>query len=112
GGSFDNADSMFLADPLDPSVQGDWLIPYDGGGGVNDVTGAILIDEDTGVIDQATWFDSNDPVTSMTLSQIDEMYQDQVADIVESDNNVAEAASVALLMGGGGGLMMRRRKKI
>jgi hypothetical protein len=101
---------MLLQDPNDPSAQGDWLVPYDGGGGVNDVTGAILIDEDTGVIDQATWFDANDPVTSMSLSQIDQMYEDQVADIVEDDNNLPEPASATLLLVSCGGLLMRRRR--
>jgi hypothetical protein len=109
GGSFDNSDSLLIKDPDDPSLQGDWLVPYDGGGGVNDVTGAVLIDEDTGLIDQATWFDANDPVTSMTLDQIDAMYQDQAADLVESDNNVPEPASVCLLTISAGGLLMRRR---
>jgi hypothetical protein len=110
GGSWDDNDSRLFKDPNDPTLQGDWLVPYDGGGGVNDVTGAILIDEDTGVIDQATWFDASDPVTSMTLDQIDQMYLDQVDDIVENDNSVPEPASATLLMVSAAGLLMRRRR--
>ncbi len=110
GGNFDMADTKLMQDPNDPSIQGDWLIPYDGSGGVNDVTGAILIDENTGVIDQATWFDPTDPVPSMSLSQIDQMYQDQVNNVVENDNSVPEPASAAMLLVGAAGLLMRRRK--
>lgn len=112
GGHFDtnSADTMLMQDPNDPSIQGDWLVPYDGAGGVNDVTGAILIDEDTGVIDQATWFDPSDPIQSMTLSQIDQMYQDQVNDIVEDDNVVPEPASLGIILISSLGLGIRRRR--
>jgi hypothetical protein len=109
-GHFDTADTMLMPDPNDPSIQGDWLIPYDGSGGVNDVTGAILIDEDTGVIDQATWLDPSDPITSMTLSQIDQMYQDQDNDIVEDDNTVPEPASFGIVLISSIGLGFRRRR--
>lgn len=58
-------------------VDTDWLVPYDGAGGVNDITGALLIDANTGVIDQATYLDATDPVTSLTLAQLDQMYLDE-----------------------------------
>jgi hypothetical protein len=112
-GSWDTADTIMLADPNDPTAQGDWLIPYDGSGGVNDVTGAELIDMTTGVIDQATWFDPTDPITSMTLSQIDELYTDQLNDIVENDNSVPlpEPASLLLIVPAAALLMGRRPRR-
>ncbi|HTW95568.1 MAG TPA: PEP-CTERM sorting domain-containing protein [Tepidisphaeraceae bacterium] len=111
GGSFDAADEMLLQNPDDPTVEGDWLVPYDGSGGVNDVTGALLVDEDTGVIDQATWLDPNDPMTSMSLAEIDEMYTDQLDGIVEDDNELPEPTSVLLLTGVAGMALTRRRRR-
>jgi hypothetical protein len=68
-GAFDPgaADELFLQAPGAGTGQGDWVIPYDRSGGVNDITGALLIDAGIGVIDQATWFDASDPGQSLTL---------------------------------------------
>ncbi|HEX4055850.1 MAG TPA: hypothetical protein VHX86_16425 [Tepidisphaeraceae bacterium] len=111
GGAFDThaADQMLIQDPLDPSLQGDWIIPYDGSGGVNDVTGAVAVDEDTGLIDMATWFDPSDPITSMTLAQIDQQFEDQVDGPYPDDGIVPEPASLMLLLPGVGLLLRRRR---
>lgn len=111
-GSWDTADTMLLQDPSDPSVQGDWLIPYDGSGGVNDVTGAIAIDEDTGVIDQATWFDPNDPVTSTSVSEIDTMFAEDLDGELPNDNPVPEPASIALALPAAAFLLGRRRRPL
>jgi hypothetical protein len=101
-GHFDSiaADELFLQDPGAAKGQGDWLIPYDGPGGSNDVTGALLIDAGTGVIDQATWFDSTDPVQSFTLQQLDLMYLDEATGNEPVDNVVPEPGST-MLMGSG-----------
>ena len=109
-GGFDTADAMLLQDPLDPTLQGDWLVPYDGLAGTDDVTGAVLIDEDTGVIDQATWTDPSDPQTLMTLGELDQMYQDLQDGNIPDDNEVPEPASATLLMTAMGGLLLRRRR--
>jgi hypothetical protein len=87
-------------------------VPYDGSGGINDVTGAIMIDADTGVIDEATWIDPmQDGVSSMSLPDLDAMFQDQAAGTADpADNSVPEPTLLSLLMIGGSGLLGRRRR--
>ncbi len=104
GGSFDMADEMLLQMPGDASGMGDWLVPYDGSGGVNDVTGALMIDSDTGVIDEATWIDpAKDGFTNFSLANIDEWATDQASGNEPSDNGVPtpEPGSLLLLAAGG-----------
>jgi hypothetical protein len=100
GGGFDS----LLSDLMQVTIGGDtdWVVPYDGSGGTNDVTGALLIDANTGVIDQATWIDSSeDPVSSMTLSQLDAMYLDEQNGLLPRDDPIAgdvpEPATAVLL---------------
>jgi hypothetical protein len=111
-GSLDTADEMLLPDSADSlpgsDAIGDWLIPYDGSGGANDVTGVMLIDEATGTLDQATWFAPSD---SLTLAQIDTMYTDEENGIVEDDNEVPEPATLALLAPAAIMLVRRPTKK-
>jgi hypothetical protein len=88
GGSFDMADEMLIQMPGDTSGMGDWLVPYDGSGGTNDVTGALMIDSDTGVIDEATWINpAQDGISSMTLAGIDEWAEGQEPGGAEPDDN-------------------------
>jgi len=108
GGSFDSSDEMLMSDSSDPSGEGDWLVPYDGSGGTDDVTGALMIDADTGVIDEATWFDSSDPVSSVTLNEMDMMFEDQENGLLP-DDNLPEPAALAILAPGLVLLAMRRR---
>lgn len=94
-----------LADLLQVTIGGDaqWLVPFDGNGGTDDVTGALLVDTLTGVIDQATWIDPlQDPVDSITLLQLQTMFLDEQNGILPQDDPLAgdlpEPASVALLV--------------
>ncbi len=105
-----DADEMLMSMPGDQSGEGDWLVPYDGPGGVNDVAGFAMIDADTGVIDQATWFDGAD----MPLSDVDNMFGALAAGIEDpSDNAVPEPSSLILLGLGAAGsawVVVRQRR--
>jgi hypothetical protein len=113
GGQFDSnlADEMLMPMPGDPAGEGDWLVPYDGSGGTNDVTGALMIDADTGVIDEATWIDpATDGLSSITLAQLDQMFNDQSTGLLPNDNPIPEPGSLTLLGMVGTSLLMRRRR--
>jgi hypothetical protein len=112
GGSFDSTDELLMPQPGDSSSEGDWLVPYDGSGGINDVTGAVMIDANTGVIDEATWIDpATDGTSSITLAQLDQMFTDQSNGIYPNDNSVPEPTSFTLLLIGGVGLLGRRSRR-
>lgn len=101
-GGFDpnTADALLLQLPGDSRTQGDWLIPYDGSGGHNDVTGALVINADTGTIDQATWISNSQ--TPMSLTQVQQTFQDQYSGkLVRDDIDAAltPEPSSALLLG-------------
>jgi hypothetical protein len=98
GGSFDSAHEMFMPMPGDLAGEGDWLVPYDGAGGINDITGAALIDADTGVIDMATWLNPDDPANHLTLDQLDMMFTDISNNLTPQDNPVPEPTTLALGM--------------
>ncbi len=104
-GSFDSnpGHEMLLQMPNSDGGDGDWLVPYDGGGGVNDIQGALLIDQDTGVIDEATWLTPGDNLPGYTLSQLDTMMQDEASGNLPNDNPVPlpEPGTIALLAAGG-----------
>lgn len=110
-GSFDDADTMFLQQSGETNGEGDWLVPYDGSGGVNNVTGGVLIDADTGLIDEATWLDPSDLTQSYTLSEIDALFEDQADGDLPNDNPVPlpEPASTAGVLIAGVMLLSRRR---
>jgi hypothetical protein len=115
GGSFDSAvaDEMFITPTGDTNGEGDWLVPYDGSGGINDITGAIMIDADTGIIDEATWIDPSDPTQHpYTLLDLDAMFNAEAAGNLPSDDTVPlpEPASLASLFIGGS-LLLRRRNR-
>ena len=114
GGHFDMSDEMLKSMQGDISGQeGDWLVPYDGAGGINDVTGAIMIDADTGVIDEATWIDpATDGTSSITLADLDQMFADEAIGQLPNDNAVPEPASVGILFASGAMLCLRRRAKL
>ncbi len=84
--------------PGDLGGEGDWLVPYDGAGGINDVTGAVLIDGDTGVIDMATWIGPDDGIDHLTLAQLDEMFHDISTGLTPQDNPVPEPTTLAIGM--------------
>jgi hypothetical protein len=116
GGGVDSnpADDMLLQLP-GMQGDGDWLVPYDGSGGTNDVQGALLIDQDTGVIDEATWLSPSDGIQNLSLSQLDAMINDQVSGNAPNDFNVApEPGTLTLVVCGGlfaaTGYVARRRR--
>ncbi len=110
GGSLDTnpAHEMLLQMPGDTAGMGDWLVPYEIGGGSNNVTGAMLIDSETGVIDQATWIDpAHDGIGSISLSQLDQIFMDEAQGILPNDNAVPEPSALALLAAGGAAIGFR-----
>ena len=113
GGSFDTGDATFMQTPDESGLEGDWIVPYDGSGGINDVTGAIMIDAETGVIDEATWIDPTNPSeVPYDLSQIDTLFQDQEAGDLPQDNVVLpEPGSLSVLSLAAAGLLARRGRK-
>jgi hypothetical protein len=118
-GSFD----LNAGDSVEYDIFGDmdWVVPFDGGGGANDVTGALLIDALSGVIDQATWIDlSQDfvdgmPISSITLAELHQMYLDEQNGILPQDDPLAgdlpvpEPGSAALLASALAAFAFRRR---
>ncbi|HZZ43813.1 MAG TPA: hypothetical protein VFE58_12820 [Tepidisphaeraceae bacterium] len=97
GGHFDVADAMFMQTPDESGAEGDWLIPYDTAGGT--ISGGILIDSETGVIDEATWIDPADPnQVPYSLSQLDTLFLDQEAGDLPIDNVLPEPALTCLAL--------------
>jgi hypothetical protein len=93
-GSFDSANEMFMQFPTDSSGDGDWLVPYEGPGGTNDVTGFVLIDAATGVIDEAVWMNPGDTVPSMTLAEVEALVQDEASGNLPIDDTGAPTLNI------------------
>jgi len=112
GGNWDTNNEMKAPMPGDVGNEGDWLVPYDGG--PNDVTGFALIDEQTGVIDEATWFDAADGVSSISLQQLDNLFNAESMGSADpfDDAPLPEPSSWALMLIGaaGCGLFTWRRR--
>jgi hypothetical protein len=71
-----------------------------------------MIDADTGVIDEATWLDpATDGMSSIPLSDLDQMFTDQSDGIYPNDNEVPEPTTLSLLLLGGARLLTRRERK-
>jgi hypothetical protein len=104
GGTFNPSDAEFIQEPGDTGTEGDWLVPYEDASGVG---GFELIDDSTGQIDQATWFDAGSemPLSSVDLDVADEFNGDLVNDAEP------EPASLSLLVLGGAALLTRRAKR-
>jgi hypothetical protein len=102
---------MLLQTPDDITGQGDWVVPYDGPGGVNDITGAVVIDAHTGVIDMATWIDPSDPnQVHMTLGELDSMLTDDIqTGLLPNDNPLPEPGAALVAVIGVANLLRRRR---
>ena len=110
GGTLDTSslDDMFFTLPGDTSGSGDWLFPYEGTGGACDITGGIAIDEQTGLVDEATSFGSG-----VCLATLDTWALDQQNGLLPNDNTdqLPEPGSVVLLLSAIGGLQMLRRRR-
>jgi hypothetical protein len=104
GGTFNSTDAEFIKEPGDTGSEGDWLVPYED---TNGVGGFELIDDSTGQIDQATWFDAG---SEQTLPQIDLDVADEFNGNLVNDAE-PEPASLSLLVLGGTALLTRRAKR-
>jgi hypothetical protein len=71
GGSWDTSNVSLFSYPDDPSGIGDWLVPYLGPGGADDVRGAAMIDSLSGTVNQAMWFPED---MSFTYDQLADYY--------------------------------------
>lgn len=71
GGTWDTSNISLFSFPDDPSGIGDWMIPYVGPGGTDDVLGAIMIDSLSGTVNQAMWFGE---VPSVSLDDLTGFY--------------------------------------
>jgi hypothetical protein len=85
-GTWNVSDATLVQYPTDGPNEGDWLVPYEGAGGASDVTGFVLIDMETGDLDEAVWMDPGDAVPSMTLADVDTMETDEYDGIFPDDN--------------------------
>jgi hypothetical protein len=85
-GGWDLANATLVQYPTDGPNEGDWLLPYEGSGGTNDVTGYVLIDVETGDLDEAVWMNPGDVVSSMSLTNVETLETDEFLEIVPDDN--------------------------
>jgi hypothetical protein len=85
-GGWDLANATLIQYPTDGPNEGDWLLPYEGPGGTNDVTGFVLIDVETGDLDEAVWMNPGDVVSSMSLTNVETLETDEFLEIVPDDN--------------------------
>ncbi|HWY75569.1 MAG TPA: hypothetical protein VN281_08125 [Verrucomicrobiae bacterium] len=95
-GTWDVTNAMQVRFPSDTSGEGDWFIPYEGSGGPNDVTAYVMIDEQTGDIDEAVWMNPGDAVPSMTLAQAETLESDEFAGILPNDNGAEPQLTLQL----------------
>ena len=109
-GSFDAnaADDILLQEAGDTGTEGDFLVPYDGTGGVNDVTGFFLIDADTGVVDQATLLDAGMPHWS--LAEVQQMFSQESTGDLPADDLVATLPEPTLLLSAAGAITLIGRR--
>jgi hypothetical protein len=89
-GNFDTLDHVTL---FDPGGEADWLVPYLRDG---EYTGAVLIDSETGILEQATWRDSLDEF-DFTLDDLFARYTDYYNGVLPDDNPVPEPTVAVLL---------------
>ncbi|HWY31128.1 MAG TPA: hypothetical protein VNX46_10255, partial [Candidatus Acidoferrum sp.] len=85
-GTWNVSDAMMVQYPSDGTNQGDWLLPYEGSGGATNVTGFVMVDVQTGDIDEAVWMNPGDVVPSLTLAQVETMETDEFAGLFPNDN--------------------------
>jgi hypothetical protein len=110
GGNWDAGDVGFLSFPGDTGGEGDWMIPYIGPGGTDDVRGAVVVDAIDGTVDQATWLGGE----SWTQAELSDYLHDYFSLNLPLDipQGTPEPASITLLLLGGGfalGLLRTRR---
>jgi hypothetical protein len=102
-GSFDILANITL---FDPTGEADWLVPYLRNG---EYTGAVLIDLETGILEQATWRDTLDDF-DFTLADLVTRYTDFYNGILPDNNPVPEPGVAVLLATASlAALVLRRR---
>jgi hypothetical protein len=95
-GTWDLANAMIVRYPGDGTNQGDWLLPYEAAGGTNQVTGFVLVDIETGDVDEVNWMNPGDVVPSMTVSNVQTMETDEFAGLVPDDNQAEPQLSMQM----------------
>ena len=103
GENASQADEILLQYTNDPSNEGDWLVPYENGNGSHGVTGDVLIDADTGVIDQASWYD-----TPQELSSVEANLQAEYSGQLPLDA-IPEPGTLSIVLLGLAGVALRGR---
>ncbi len=108
GGSWDSADISFFDFPGDTGGEGDWMIPYLGPGGANDVRGAVAVNSIDGSVDHAMWFGDQ----PFTLADLTAYYNDYFSLNLPLDipQGIPEPAIACLFLIGSCGLIAFRRR--
>jgi hypothetical protein len=109
GGTWDTGNITMFSFPDDPAGVGDWLIPYIGPGGSDDVLGAIMIDSLSGTVNQAMWMGGSG--LSFEYDQLVDYYSMLYDLDLPESIQAPEPGSFAMLVIAGTGVVLVRRRR-